>query len=117
MKRQRGVTLTGMIFVAIILVVLLLLGFKIVPVYLEYFAIERQFKAMAMDPKLRGASRSQIANAWAARAAVDNLQAVDPNYIEVTKEADGMVVSAEYSVKVPLFKNVSACFDFKPSSK
>ena len=117
MKKQRGVTLTGMIIVSVIVVLLLLLAFKIVPVYVEYFAIERQMKAMAIDPKMRGATRAQIMNAWAARATVDNLQSLDPTYIEVTKEGDGIVVSGEYSVKVPLFKNVSAYFDFKPSSK
>lgn len=117
MKRQRGVTLTGMILISIVVVLLLLLSFKIVPVYMEYFAIERQLKALAMDPKLRNATRAQIANAWAARAAVDNLQSLDPNYIEITKEADGIVLSGEYSVKVPLFKNVAACFDFTPSSR
>ena len=117
MHRQKGVTLTGMIMVSIIAIVILLAAFKIVPVYVEYFAIEKQFKAMAMDPKLRGADRRSIANAWAARAAVDDLRSMNPDYIEVTKEGDGLVVSGEYAVKVPLFRNVAACFDFKPSSK
>ena len=106
-----------MIFGSIVFVLLALLAFKIVPVYIEYFAIERQFKAMAADPNLKGASRAQIANAWAARATVDNLQSIDPKNIEVTREGDGIVLSSEYSVRVPLFRNVAACFDFNPSSR
>lgn len=117
MKRQKGLTLTGMILVSILLVLVLLTAFKIIPVYLEYFGIERQFKAMSMDPKLRGATRNQIGNAWAARSAVDDLRSMSPDLIEVTKEGDNIVVSGEYSVKVPLFRNVAACFDFAPSSK
>lgn len=117
MKRQRGVSLTGMVLMSALFIIVLLLAFKIVPVYLEYFAIERQFKAMAMDPKLRGATRSQIAAAWAARSAVDDLRSMNADYIEVTKEGDQVVVQGEYSVKVPLYRNVAACFDFKPSSK
>ena len=117
MKRQRGITLTGMIVVSVIVVMLLLLAFKIVPVYVEYFAIEKQMKAMALDPKMRGASRAQINNAWAARASVDDLRSISPDAVEVEKEGDGLVVSGEYAVRVPLFKNVAACFDFKPSSK
>lgn len=117
MKKQAGVTLTGMVLVSIVVVLTLLLAFKIVPVYVEYYTIEKQMKAMAMDPKLRGATRNQITNAWAARAAVDNLTSIDPNYVEVTKDGDSLVVSGEYSVKVPLFRNIAACFDFQPSSR
>lgn len=117
MKRQKGLTLTGMILVSILIVLVLLTAFKIVPVYLEYFAIERQFKAMSTDPKLRGASRHQIGVAWAARSAVDDLRSMSPDLIEVTREGDELVVSGHYAVKVPLFRNVAACFDFAPTSK
>ena len=117
MKRQKGLTLTGMIFFGILLMVLLLLAFKIVPVYVEYFAIKKQFKAMSLDPKLKGATRNQISNTWAARSAVDDLRSMDPDFIEITRDGEELVVSGEYAVKVPLFRNVAACFDFKPSSR
>jgi len=117
MKKQKGVTLTGMILVSIVIIVGLLLSFKIVPVYVEYYAIEKHFKAMAADPKLRNPNRGQVATAWAARAAVDGLSSMPPDQIEVTREGDQIVFSGEYSVKVTLFQNVAACFDFKPTSK
>ena len=117
MKRQKGLTLTGMILMSIVVVVVLLTAFKIVPVYTEYFAVERHLKAMSHDPKLRSATRSQIATAWAARASVDNLTSVQPEQVEMERRGDGIVLSAEYAVKVPLFRNVAACFDFKASSE
>lgn len=117
MRRQKGMTLTGMILVSVVLILVLLLGFKIVPVYVEFFAIEKQFKAMSMDPKLRNPTRGQIAGAWAARSAVDDLRSIQPDQIEATREGDQTIYTGEYSVKVPLFKNVAACFDFKPSSR
>ena len=96
-----------------VLVILLLLAFKIVPVYMEYFAIRNHFKALAADPNLRNANRRQVASAFAARATVDDLTAIGPDQVEVTKGADGIIVSAEYEKKVPLFRNVSACFEFR----
>ena len=117
MKGQRGVTLTGMIVGSFIAIVVLLLGFKVVPVYVEYFAIEKQLKAMAIDPKLKNPTRGQIASSWAARASVDDLRSLQPEQIEVVREGEEMVFSGEYSVKVPLFKNIAACFDFKPTSR
>ncbi|HYH41161.1 MAG TPA: DUF4845 domain-containing protein [Burkholderiales bacterium] len=117
MKSQKGITLTGMIVFGILTMMLMLLAFKIVPVYLEYFAIQKQFKALSLDPKIRNVTRNQLATIWAARAAVDDLRSMDSDFIEITKEGEEVIVSGEYSVKVPLFKSVSACFDFKPSSK
>ena len=117
MKRQKGLTLTGMILSSILVVMLLLLAFKIVPVYVEYYAIEKQLKAMALDPKLRNPSRAAIEGAWASRAVVDNLTSMTGDQIEINREGNEVVLSGQYSVKVPLFRNVAACFDFKPSSK
>lgn len=117
MRRQRGLTITGMIFASVVVVLLLLLAFKIVPVYVEYFAIEKQLKAMSLDPKMRSPTRGQVAGAWAARSAVDDLRSLQGDQIEFVKEGDQIVFSAEYSVKVPIFRNVAACFDFKPTSR
>ena len=117
MKSQAGITLTGMLLTSIVLILLLLLAFKVVPVYVEYYAIQKNFKALATDPSLRGASRRQVMAAFAARAAVEDIRSVGPDNIQVTKSGEGIVVSAEYEKRVHLFHNVSACFDFKPSSE
>jgi hypothetical protein len=117
MKRQAGITLTGMLLTSIVLILLLLLAFKVVPVYVEYYAIQKNFKALATDPSLRGATRRQVATAFAARAVVDDIRSIGPDNVQVTKSGDGIIVSAEYEKRVPLFHNVSACFDFRPSSE
>ena len=116
MRKQRGVTLTGMIMVSFVLVIALLLAFKIVPVYLDYAKINKQFKAMSEDPQIRAApTLSNIKSAWFRQNAVDDIK-FDAETIQVRKEGGSIVIEAEYSVKVPLFKNMAACFDFHASS-
>jgi uncharacterized protein DUF4845 len=117
MTKQSGITLTGMLFGSVVLILLLLLAFKLVPVYTEYFAIQKNFKALAADPNLKGATRKQVASAFAARATVDDITAIRTEDVQVTKTANGIAVSAEYEKKVHLFHNVSACFEFRPSSE
>jgi hypothetical protein len=34
----------------------------------------------------------------------------------VDKSGSDLVISAEYSVRVPLFSNLSACMEFRPTS-
>ena len=118
MKKQKGLTLTGMVLASIVVVALAMLTFKVLPVLIEYRAIERQFKSISDDPTLRGAGRAQLDRAWAMRAAVESMTSITGDQIEYTKDSDGRVlITGEYSVKVPLFWNVSLFFDFKPSSK
>jgi uncharacterized protein DUF4845 len=117
MMKQSGITLTGMLFGSIVLILLLLLGFKLVPVYSEYYAIQKNFKALADDPSLKSASRKQVATAFALRSTVDDIRSIRPDDIQVTKTGNGIVLRAEYEKKVHLFHNVSACFEFSPSSE
>jgi hypothetical protein len=118
MKKQRGLTLTGMILTSIVVVLLLIMGFKLIPVYLEYQTVQRLFKSMSEDPALRKASRAQLDQSWYARTSVDNVKSLPGENIDYTKESDGtLTITAEYEVKVPLFRNVGLYVDFHPSSK
>ena len=117
MNKQRGLTLTGMIVTCFVIVLLAIVAFKVVPVYLEYQTIQRIFKSMAEDPALRKATRRELESAWAARTAVDNVKSLPSENIEFTKDANGVTISADYAVKVPLFRNVSLYFDFHPTSQ
>ena len=117
LHHQRGVTITGLIVVSVLIIIVLLLGMKVVPVYVEYFAVQRNFRAMAQDPSLAAARRPELLRAWSGRATVDNITAVNGNDINFERDGDELVVSAEYSVKVPIYRHVNFCFDFQPSSR
>ena len=117
MKKQKGVSLSGLIIVLFLLAVMALLGFKLVPVLIEYQTVKKQFKSIAEDSSLKGATRATVQRAFINRAIVDNIQNVKAEDLDIQKDGDGWAVSAEYSVKVPLFGNVAACLDFHPTSK
>lgn len=116
MRKQNGVTLTGFIVVAIIVVIALLFAFKVGPAYYEYYTIQKQFKVIANDPNVRTGSRREIEGAFVSRGTIENIRSIGPGDIQITKDGSSLVLSAEYSVKVPLFGNLSACMDFNPSS-
>ena len=109
--------MVGFLGFTVLGLILLLLAFKFVPVFVEHNAIERHFRSMAQDPSLRQASRRELDRAWTLRSTADDVRSIKPEDIEYAREADRLVVSGEYSVRVPLFANVSACLDFKPSSE
>ncbi len=117
MRMQRGVTLSGFLLWAIIVVFAVLLGFKVGPAYFEYLSIQKQLKAIANDPGISTGVRREIEGAFVSRATIENIRSIGPQDLEISKDGDRLVISASYSVRVPLFANVNACLDFYPSSE
>lgn len=116
MRRQTGVTLTGFLMWAVVMVFVLLLAFKIGPPYMEFLSIQSQFKAIANDPEGRNGVRRVVEDLFDRRTAIENITSVKPGDLQITKEGDRVVIFAEYSVCVPVVFNIRACMDFRPSS-
>ena len=112
MRRQKGLSLTGLLLVSIVLIALALLGFKLFPAYAEYLTVKKALSDITRNPDYRSSS-NEIRAAFERRVTIDNIKAVNSNDLEIAKRGDGMAVSASWSVKVPLIYNLSACMDFE----
>lgn len=116
MNKQRGIGLTGLIVGVVVLVMGALLGFKLFTPYTEYFTIQKTFKSLTQNPALRSGNRTEILSAYRRYTQIDSITAIGEDDIEVTKDGNTFVLSASYSVKVPLVANLSLVIDFAPSS-
>lgn len=116
MRKQRGITLSGLLVVSVVLIAVLFLVFKLFPAYTEYLAIKKAVNEIARNPESKGSAR-EIHAAFERRAAIDNINAVRGTDLEITKQGDGVVIGAAWSVKIPLFYNVNACIDFDVHSQ
>ena len=116
MKLQRGVSLNGLMIGGVIFALVALLAMKALPPWIEYGNLLKAVKGTATDGSLKEASVSQVRAAFGKRAEMDDIKSVTPQDIQVTKEGNDLVISFEYSKKVPLFGNTSLVFDFEGSS-
>jgi len=116
MKRQRGVTFIGMVFIAGLIVFAAIIGLKLVPAYIEYATVVNHLREIARSPDARGASPREIQTMFSKRAQIDAINAVKGDDIDIEKEGDQVVLSARYSTKIKLFGNLNACIDFVASS-
>ncbi len=114
-SRQRGITLTNALIGMILLALLGLFAAKLTPAYIEYFAVQKILKTMEAQGDTKG-SVTEIRNSFARRNVIENVQAVAPNDLEITKDGGEVVVTAAWSVKVPIIANFSACLDFTVST-
>jgi len=116
-KRQQGLGFAGVIILLIAIVFIAIIGMKLVPAYIEYFTIKKAITGMTQSGELRGGSVADVRKAFDRRAAVDDITALRPEDLEISKEGNEIVVSFAYEKRVPLFYNISVLIDFAGSSR
>jgi hypothetical protein len=104
------VLLVGIVFVAII-------GMKLAPAYIEYYTVKKAIAGMTQSGELRGGTVADVRKAFDRRSAIDDITAVRPEDLEITKEGNDIVVSFAYEKRIPLFYNISVLIDFAGSSR
>jgi len=114
--RQRGMGLLALIFWALVSVFVFMVALKILPVYKENMAIKKTLSAMASDSILQNGEKWEIRKSFNERADIDDISSVNGGDLEIDKEDGRVVLGIAYSVKTPLFANISLYIDFNESS-
>ena len=109
---QRGVTLTGLMMLLFVLIFVALLGFKLIPAYIDFYTAKKAINAVARQ----GTTAAEIRRSFELRSAIDDVK-VRPSDLEITKAGNELVVGFAYRKEVPLFANVGIYIDFAASSK
>jgi Domain of unknown function (DUF4845) len=117
MRRQRGMSGIGILIILILVVFAALIGMRVTPAYLEYFAIKKAIASMTQSGELRGGSVADVRRSFERHQAIDDFTAVGPQDLEITKDGGDLVISFAYEKRVPLFYNVSLLIDFAGSSQ
>ncbi len=113
--KQLGVSLGGLMVGAAIFIVLAMLGMKLGPSYLEFFAIKKAVNAIAQEK--RGATVIEIRKTFDARATIDDISTVKGADLEITKEGNELVISANYRKEIPMAANMGVYIEFRAVSK
>jgi hypothetical protein len=116
MKQQRGLSLIGLLMVSALIVVVALIGFKLLPAYIEYFTVKRVITDLAFAPDMRGAGAREVMRAFKQRSTIDDITSIDASELEVIKQGDGFTIVAAYQRCTPLLSNVSVCIDFEATA-
>ena len=111
--RQHGLSLIGVLFIGVIVVVLLLLGAKLVPAVVEYIAIERAVQKI----KNEGNTVGEIRQAFERSATIDDIKSITSRDLDITKEGDRVVISYAYTYSIPLMDNVRLVIDFSGTTR
>jgi Tfp pilus assembly major pilin PilA len=97
-RRQRGVTFIGLLFVAIVVVVLGIVAAKVVPTVIEYQAISKAAQRAAEA----GTTVAEIRASFDRSKAVDYFEAISGRDLRISKENDRIVVEFSYQKELHL---------------
>ncbi len=112
-KRQRGVTLFGLLFWAVIVGFLALIGMRVLPALNEYFTIKRTVNKIASE----GSTVAEIRAAFEKQKDIEySIVSITSKDLTITKENEKVVVSFAYDKEVELVKPVYLLIKFEGRS-
>jgi Domain of unknown function (DUF4845) len=110
---QRGVSITGLLFVLVLVIVVALLAMKVVPSFLEFRSIKTAIHSIATQAQ----SPADVRRLFENRAAVDDIHSVRATDLEVGREGNAMVIAVAYRKEVKLFGPVGLVIDYAVNTK
>ena len=112
-RSQRGFTLFGLLFWAIIVGFLALIGMRVLPALNEYFTIKRAINKITSE----GSTVPEIRNAFERQKDIEySITSISGKDLQITKENDKVVVSFAYDKEIELMKPVFLLIKFEGRS-
>ena len=112
-RKQRGVTLFGLLFWAVVVGFVALIGMRVLPALNEYFTIKRAINKITTE----GSTVPEIRTAFERQKDVEySITTISSKDLTITKENDKIVVSFAYDKEVELVKPVFLLIKFEGRS-
>ena len=112
---QRGVTLIGLLFWAIIIACVALVGLKVLPTMNEYFTIQRAVNKVAKEG---GGTVPEIRSAFDRQKDIEySISSISGKDLEITKENEKVVVKFAYDKEIELIEPVYLLIKYRGRSQ
>jgi len=114
-RGQRGVTLFGLMFWAIVVGFAALIVMKVLPTLNEYFTIQKAVNKLAKEG---GSTVPEIRIAFERTKDIEySIQSITAKDLNITKENDKVVISFAYDKEIELMKPVYLLIKYEGRSK
>jgi len=115
LRGQRGISLLGLLFWAVLIGFVAVVGLKTFPSVNEYLTIQRSVNQIA---KTSAASVPEIRIAFDKQKEIEySITSISGKDLEITKENDKVVIGFSYDKEVPLYGPVSLLIHYQGRSK
>jgi hypothetical protein len=113
--RQRGLSMIGFLFVAVVVVTCVMIGFRVLPSYIEYYSVQKALEQSLVDVRDLN-SAAEVRKAFQKRADAGYIDSVSGRDVEVVKLKNEVTASASWTRKLPMVANVSLLLEFEATA-
>ena len=113
--QQRGVTLIGLVFWAVVVAFVALVVMKVLPTVNEFYTIQRAVNKVAKEG---GSTVPEIRNAFERQKQIEySISSISGSDLEITKVNDKIVLRFSYNKEIELFDPVFLLIKYHGESK
>jgi hypothetical protein len=112
-RRQRGLSLIGLLIFGIVIVMMVVVGMRVLPTALEFTAIKHAVTRIATSGET---GTAQIQRAFDRSAAIDDIVSIQGKDLLIVRDGSRVTISFRYEKRIPLFGPASLLLDYQGSS-
>lgn len=111
-RKHEGLSIIGFLFVAAVLVIFAMVGFRVTPAYIEYYSVQKALQRSLDEARERGSTR-EIQTSFQRFADSGYIESVRGADIEVTRQGNETVASVSWTRKLHMVANASLFLEFE----
>lgn len=111
-QREKGVTFTGWLIILALIGFFVLLGLKVVPIYLENYTVKDIVQSLKEEPLITKKSARDVKKMIVHRIDINGIYDLPSEKVIVKKRPGVMRVSIDYTVQKNMFGNLDILVTF-----
>ena len=119
-KRQHGVTFIGWLILLIPVAILVYVGIRLVPIYLNYMRVAQSVTQTATELKTEEPATmtaQSIRSTLGKHFDIESITFPDVKDVSITRDGSGWTIEAKFEDTAPLFGNIALVIDFDKVGK
>ncbi|ABC28641.1 conserved hypothetical protein [Hahella chejuensis KCTC 2396] len=112
-KNQRGASILVMLIWVVVGISAITLGIKLVPIYIDDFAVKSSLEGLNREADLASLSNAEILSRLDKHFMVNNVRNFDKKNIKITRENTKMRIDINYEQRTNIIKNIDAAVSFQ----
>lgn len=117
-RQQRGMSTLGVLVVIGLIGLAITCGLKMVPAYIDYWALKGIFESVELEPSIKQSSPKEIEGMLQRRLDINSVRGFNQkDAVSIRKEDGQIFIEFYYEVRESLFANVDVVMKFEHNFK
>jgi len=112
-KNARGMTITGLLLVSVVVIFIALMLTRILPNYFEFYEVKNALNFVANETRVSKTNKEQLYAAFAEQLHMNSVYSIKPDILFVDKTDTGIYVGVKYERRIHLIGNIDGVISFE----